>query len=895
MKLNDTGGALLNKGTLTGALLIGIMLFMGTGLYAGTGGKIAGVVKSAETGEPLAGATVSILNTTLATMTDLDGEFYLINLPVGDYNVKVDLIGYQAEIRSEVKVLLDLTTPIEFDLTSVPVELDQVVTVRAERPLIQKDVTSSIETMTREELEQLPNARSIDAVLLTMNGTVQDPDGGLHVRGGRDGQVTYYLDGMPVHDQFHNILGTRIAPEALEEINLSTGGFSAEYGEALSGVVNALTQEGSSEFGGKLKLADGMIKKYNVQNGEYGDLSRNDDYYGVLNLSGPIPLLREKRASFFTSLEYRHDGSYLPHNQLKSWSAISKVAVSPLQNFKITLTGNYYDAQRQRYAHRDVNGYSYDFALDNSGLIKSKSYRIGGKSTMQLSVNTMFTVKAGYFETWTKLAPDDLFDVYWDQWPGYSVDENGLYDGTIQDNYVTDSTYHYTGYVNDTLFYPYYLYRKSSYTSLGVDFLSQVNKYNQLLVGGEIRKNNLDWDNRQFFNIRPYGETYSVGPTYAAAYLQDKVEVGYLIVNAGLRLDYLNAEVDYWDDPVEKNEKLRSESKTHISPRLGFSHPVSDHTVFHFNYGYYYQVPNYPYMFTNLQADLTSGFPLVGNPDMEPEKTVAYEFGINHALTDDIRIGVTTYYKDITNLVSTEQGFYSGGTYVQYQNADWGSVKGLDLTLAKVSRSRLSGTVYYSYMKAEGNSSDANEFYYDYYTSGTEAPILPVEEYPLAFDQRHSLSVNVDYRVRTEEHPTLLGMTLPSAWGANVLFTYGSGLPYTKTDEDGQRIGGVNEGRMPATYRVDLRLDKDFRLTKNGKNLLRFFVEVSNLFDRRNVINVYSRTGKPDDFGYRYELTSDPEGPETAEDVNDLVRLLANDPQNYDPPRSIHWGLELIF
>jgi outer membrane receptor protein involved in Fe transport len=886
---------LLGKKLLKTALFLGVVLLAASGLQAGTGGKIAGVVRSAESGAPLAGATVTIIGHDIATSTDLDGEFYLINLPVGDYDVMISLIGFQKEVRSHVKVLLDLTTPIEFELVSVPVELDQVVTVRAERPLIQKDLTASVETFTKEVLAVMPRSRSIDDILLNMTGTVSDQRGELHVRGGRDGQVTYYLDGMPVQDQFHGFLGTRITPEALEEINLATGGFSAEYGEALSGVVNALTQEGSNRYAGRIKLADGMTRSYSVYDGEYGSHSRTDNYYGVFNFSGPLPLLIPEDGNFFTSFEYRHDGGYLPHNRLESWSNTSKLTVKPWDNFKLIFSGNYYFAERQRYDHRDVNGYSYDFALENSGLINSESYRLSGKSTFNLSPNTMLTFKAGYFETWTKLAPDHLFDVYWDQWPGYSEDENGLYNGTIQDNYFADSTYYYTGFINDTLFYPYYLYRKSSYETIGLDFLSQINKYNQVLIGGEFRQNQLNWDNKQFFNVRPYGEQYDVGPSYAAAYLQDKIELGFMVVNAGLRLDYLNAEVDYWDDPVAKNQLLRSKSKTHISPRLGFSHPVSDHTVFHFNYGYYYQVPNYPYMFTNLQADLTTGYPLIGNPDLEPEKTVAYEFGVNHSLEDNVRLSATTYYKDISDLISTREGVYPGGTYYQYVNGDWGSVKGLDLSITKMPRGRLSGTLNYSYMIAQGNSSDANEFYYDYFTEGDEAPVLPVTEFPLAFDQRHTLSLNIDYRVGRGDNPRLFGLTLPSAWGANLLFSYGSGMPYTKTDDDGNRVGALNEGRMPVTHRVDLRLDKDFFLSKAGDRRLRLFLEVNNIFDRRNVVNVYNRTGQPDDFGYHYELTLDPEGPATAEDVNNLQRLMAHDPQNYDAPRSIHWGLELMF
>ncbi len=864
-------------------------------LEAKTTGKISGTVISAESGEPLPGATVSIIGRSIVTVTDQDGEFYILNLPVNTYDLAVELIGHKTEIRSGLKVLLDLTTPVEIALEPVTVKLDSVVTVYAERPLIQKDLTASVRSISREELELQPNSRSIAQVILRMNGTVSDRDGGLHVRGGRFGEVTYYFDGMPVQDQFSGALGTRINPDALEAVSLTSGGYSAEYGEALSGVVNALTQEGTSQYAGKLKLADGLTKPYNVQTGDFESTKRTNNYYGVFNLSGPVPGTKEDRASFFNSIEYWKNGGYLPHNESKSWTLTSKLSLKPLHNLKVTFYSNIYNRNQQRYEHRDVNGYSYDFALQNSGLFKNDAGRFGGNATLQLSANTVVSFKAGYFETSTKLAPDHLFDVYWDQWPGYSVDENGLYNGTVQDNYNADSTYYYSGYVNDTLFYPYYLYRKSSYKSAGFDLLSQVSKYHQLTVGGEFRQNRLEWDNKQFFNVRPYGEKYDVGPSYAAAYAQDKIELGYMIINAGLRLDYLNAEVDYWEDPGTKNRLLRSNSKTHLSPRLGFSHPVSENTLFHANYGFYYQVPQYPYMFTNLQADLTTGFPIVGNPDMDPEKTVSYELGITQRLADDIRLNATTYYKDVSNLVSSRSVVTPSGGYTQYYNGDYGSVKGLDFALTKSGNSNLNGSLNYSYMIAEGNSSDANEFYYNYFTQGDDAPVIPVQEFPLAFDQRHTLNVNLDFRIPRNQKVQLFGVTVPSAWGVNTFFTYGSGMPYTRTDEKGVRLGGLNEGRMPASYRVDMRFDKEFYPFRGSRSMLRFFVEVNNLLDRRNVVNVYSRTGLADVDGYNFGLTYDPPGDATPDDVNALRRLLANDPQNYDLPRSIQWGLEWIF
>ena len=329
--------------------LVGILLLTAITLYGGTAGKIAGTVRSSATGEPLAGATVSVVGKSIFTVTDIDGEFYLINLPVATYDISVTLIGYRHETRSVVKVLLDLTTPLEVELAPITIAIDTFVTVVAERPLIQKDVTSSMETITKEELAILPNARDIGEILLQMAGTVKDSDGRLHVRGGRSGEVTYYFDGMPVQDQFVGRLGTRITPDALEEVNLASGGFTAEYGEALSGVVNVLTQEGTNTYSGKLKLADGMTRRYDVYRGDYDNLQRTQNNYAVFNLAGPLPFLHSDKASFFNSVEYIHDGGYLPHNRLTDWTVTSKLSLQPLQQLKLTFSSSYFNQETQQY------------------------------------------------------------------------------------------------------------------------------------------------------------------------------------------------------------------------------------------------------------------------------------------------------------------------------------------------------------------------------------------------------------------------------------------------------------------------------------------------------------------------------------------------------------------
>jgi hypothetical protein len=887
-------------GQIKTVLIITLLIVAGGNIaWAGTAGKIAGLITDAESGVPLPGASVIIKQLGIGTSTDEDGEYFVLNIPVGTYTVEASLIGYQPVTQTQVTVLLDLTTPLEFKLSSTPVELEGGVTVVATRPLIQKDLTSSTDIVRREQMDNLPNAVGIQPVISNMAGTMVDDAGFLHVRGGREATVSYFLDDIYIQDPLVGQPGTRVSPEALEELNLTTGGFTAEYGEALSGVVSAITREGGPSFSGKIKAYDGLIHSYDVQTAKYGKLERNNNHSLIFSLGGPLFFKRSDKATFFVSAEKIWNDGHLPHNKREMTTGTGKLSLRPDNNIKLVLSGNYYTRDLLRYTHRDVNNISYDFNLDGLGKIRNKSYSLGAKITYPSSSNTFYSVKVNHFYTDLKSAPEHLFDLYWDQWPGYMQDSSGVYVGTIDDdNYNPAEEYFYSGFTIEPDFYPRYHYRRAQYTSLGFDLISQVNKYNQIKFGGEYRANQLKWDDKQFFNIRPYGEKYDVNPNYAAFYVQDKLELKDIIVNAGIRLDYLDADIDYWDDPVTKETNVHTKSKTQISPRLGISHPISDRTVIHFSYGYYFQVPAYQYMFTNLQADLSTGYPLVGNPNMEAEKSIAYELGVNHALADDITMKITTYYKDLHNLASTREVVYPGGAYTQFVNADYGTVKGVDVILTKrPGQGNFSGTVNYSYMIAKGNASSAYEGYYDYFTVGTNAPVWPVKEYPLAFDQRHTFAIDMDYRVPRDWRGDLVGIPVPGAWGLNVLAKYGSGMPYTKTDDQGNRLGGLNEGRMPSTYQVDLKFNKDFYLFAEKDLYLSFFTEVVNLFDRRNALRVYSNTGKPDDDGYHYELTADPDGdgPLTAEDVNHYYRLLAKDPENYDAPRTLRWGIEFVF
>ena len=872
------------------------LLILPSSASAGVSGKVAGMVVDSATGEPVVGANVRVIGTDLGTTTDIDGEFFIINLPGGKYDVAVSYMGYEPVTKTGVRVLVDLTTPLDFDLPPAPVELGRGVVVHASSPIIQQDLTASRVIFTEDHLQTLPNITSVQAVLTHYPGVVQDRDQSLHVRGGRSGQVSYYFDGFNVQDPFSASQGINIIPSALEELSLTSGGYTAEYGEALSGIVSAVTREGSPEYHGGVKMYEGFTHPYDVNRGDWGDLKRVGNTALSFDLSGPLPGMDRKKFTFFTAGQYLTNPTYLPHNDLTSYTGTGKITMQPVSGLKIKTNVTYYEADGNLYDHRDVNGISYDFNLDGLPKLAKQAYLIGLTTDYAFSERTVLSLTANQFYTTTKSAPEPYFDLYWDEWPGYSEDENGVYNGTIhEDNYSRDLDYsdpmQVIGFTDGDNFDPTFSERETKYNSFSLRLLNQFNKWNQFKIGGEFRRYDLSWDFKQFYNDYPYGEQYKSKPTYASLFFQDKMEYDYFIVNLGLRYDYHNADIEYNVTPYGSEITWKeADSKGKLSPRLGVSFPISQNSVMHFNYGVYYQEPRFTYLYMNYEGDVTSGLPLLGNPDLEPEETTSYELGVNHLINDGLRFSATAYYKDIKDLISTrEDSIIAGNSVTKFTNDDYGSVKGVDFSLEKLPGiGYFSGSLSYGYMIATGNGSDALDAYYSYIHDPDET--APVTEYPLDFDQRHTVTAVMSYRVPADWKASLFGMGLPGDWGLTAVGYYGSGLPYTATDNQGNRLGERNEGRLPASYTVDLRFAKNFGLSAQNMRLS-FFVEVDNVFDKRNVIDLYSNTGLPDNDGVR-------PGESLALDQEALDRyntLYDHDPQNFSPPRTIRTGFEVNF
>jgi len=313
----------------------------------------------------------------------------------------------------------------------------------------------------------------------------------------------------------------------------------------------------------------------------------------------------------------------------------------------------------------------------------------------------------------------------------------------------------------------------------------------------------------------------------------------------------------------------KARPKHQISPRIGIAYPITDRGVIHFSYGHFLQIPPFSYLYTNPEFEVTGGLSTtMGNADLEPQRTVSYEIGLQQQLTEDIIIDVTGYYKDIRNLLGTEihETYILGDRYALYVNRDYGNVRGITLALRKRFSNYFSAMIDYTYGVAEGNASDPGAAFYDA-LAGREPEKTMVY---LDWDQTHTLNVSL-----------IIGE--PQKWGIGIVARYGSGLPYTPAYR-GVRTAPENSERKPAQYSADVRLYRTFR----GLGLrYTVYLVAYNLFDRMDENIVYSDTGRA---GYTLipRYAGRVHGPNTLEEY--LVR-----PDFYSAPRQIKFGVAIGF
>ncbi len=405
---------------------------------------------------------------------------------------------------------------------------------------------------------------------------------------------------------------------------------------------------------------------------------------------------------------------------------------------------------------------------------------------------------------------------------------------------------------------------------------------------------------------------YKAEPIQLALYLQDQMRWEGMHVNLGLRYDMWYLGKDYKVLKVDGSYETRSfESSDRmqhmVSPRLGVTFPISERDVFHFVYNYQYQLPQFQYVFTSKDpsdAAESDEVIVVGNPTLDPQTTITYEAGVQHQFSEDYVVEIQAYYKNMYNYVNTE--LYSDPDdpavkYYRYVSIDYGTARGIDISLQKTLSEFVSGSISYGMGWATGNHSEAV----------TQDENKSLREFPLDWDIRHSFSINTQFRLAKDEESyiTPLNIVLFPGWvlldkfvplssygdfNYTLVFNASSPAPYTKYDVvDGSSSVDTsdldpNNGRTEWNWSFDVRLAKKIDLNDDGLGF-KLYLDIDNITNHENVVNVYNITGEPDSDG---DLVSG----DTIYDEQSWMNDITDDnPSNYSSGRTIEFGISFNF
>lgn len=915
--------------------------------FAGTTGTLSGVVTN-EKKEPLPGVNVRIVGQRLGAMTDEQGRYTIVGIPGGvSYNVQYNLLGHGPVVVQNVSIVADFTTTQNASLKTEAVQMEEV-RVESTRPLLQRDATGSARFLPSEELRRMPVRGYKDAAaqqtgIVNFQRNIDTENSNsptLIIRGGRPNETAYYVDGFSQQDPLTGNSTTTINSNAIEEVVVMSGGFNAEYGRIMSGVVNVVTKEGGDRYSGTLEaVTDNVSRGSRFLNTRIYDYNVYDAAFG-----GPLNPGRDW-GNFYLSGQRRWQddrapkGNYgfpLPTNSLGGWTGQGKLSL-PLGQ-KLSLK---FGALSSRDDWREYRN-SYRFNLAHAPRYEDRNQSYTGQLNHTLSSKGFYNLAVTYFHTERKRGDG----VFFDNLAGYS---------TVPDvDLRTDIPWFFPGFsgtpgdpLSDSLaaaaarvpgstgsLWDDYLHRSSSYVALKGDFTTQWNSYHQIKTGFQVDQHQLRFYQNFFprgfspgqndidgYGYAEDGRTKVDGgldgarePRTASVYLQDRYDRSGMVVNAGVRWDYLDVNADALvneDTPLGADGRLTeadlTDAKTYhrVSPRLGVGFPISDRSVLHVNWGQFFQQPNLQdlyvsYRFLEYKIQTGGYFVGFGNPNLKPEQTTAYQVGLAHQLNEYAKFDIAAYYKDIRDLVQIATVRSRPNSFATYRNRDFGTVRGLELGFTLRQVNNVSANVNYSLSFAKGTGSVSQSQRNIAWTASEP----PRQTSALDYDQRHKLAVNLDYRLDKGEGPKLGRHTPFSNFGVNVLYNVASGTPFTPTnvyDEQtlaavaSQPEGPLNSRYGPWTQSFDMKATKSIPLA--GLNM-DAYVWLLNAFDTRNAIAVYSGTGSPYTSGY----LQTPEGQALAADLatkgidaNEAYRLALQGSNIFSTPRTIRFGVRMGF
>ncbi len=882
-----------------------LLLFYGA-CVAGTTGKIAGTIKDVTSGEALYGVNVLVDGTSLGASTNLDGYFVILNVPPGKYTLIASAIGYTRKSVTGVAVSIDLTTTIDYKLESTVLDVGSEVVVTADRQVVKRDLTSSEARVDASQIAALP-VSEVAEVLSLQSGITVDRGGGIHIRGGRTSEVAYWVDGVSVSDVYDGGQAVQVDNNSVQELQVISGTFNAEYGQAMSGIVNIVTKDGEQQFHGNLSTYTGDYVTSNGWSydgrttpvGAQAPSDRKDGeiYYNLNNLKpsnthnieGSLsgPLLGLTGATFYLSGRYFQSDGYLfgdhifnpdgslnftPTSDNLTFDNAGNVVAVKLPDIPVPMNGRERFSGQAKLTYQfngsmklslsalgskiDYRDFNQEYVLNPLGDVKKYDRGYNGSAlwTHTLGSSSFYTINASFFR---KSFREYLF--------ANPTDPNYIVDPASQ---VRSSAYAYR-----TMGMNLHQFKRNTETrDAKFDYTSQVSQLHQVKLGVEGRLHRLYLED---YNVGPdlngnfvpsippatsnLYEEYTEKPVEFSAYIQDKLEYERMIVNVGVRYDYFNSNGTVLSDPSDPNVYLpwRPENKD-----------------------------------LTLEQRLAKWY-----TNATPKASISPRFGISYPITDR---GILHFsYGHFLQIPSFINLYQKPGYKVSSQSGIQGVYGNPDLKSQK--------TIMYEIglqqELAEDLSFDATLFYRDTRDWVTTSPAIEVGDHAsstssytkyinrdyansrgvtLSVTKRPSglLSFNFAYTFQIAEgvnstpdaaQAAQVNNTEPARaltpldwdqthtanltvgvgrndWGIFALARYGSGLPYTPVVNQAEATGqDASVGVKNNSRRRPETYTVDLRLFKNiaiSKVNASLFLKVFNLLDRRNETEVYGQTGR---------------------------------------------------
>lgn len=831
-----------------------------TPLHSQSSGGLIGRVSDAVDGRALAGVEVLLDGGRFRAATGSDGEYSFRGLVAGYHTLDVRWPGYRPAHRDSVQVRSGEVIRADVRLAPVGVQLSELNIVGIQDPVLDPLATQTVQRIDAADFRRLPVSSLADALALQA-GVI-----GESYRGGRPGQQALVIDGLSVKDQLSastNGASVQIPTAMIAEAQLVTNGFSARYGQAISGLVSVTTIDGGDHWRGQAAyetdrpltgVGDLGLDRIVLQ--ADGPLGGGITAVGVLDLSARLDF----DAVNAPAATNPHDPRFsqprpLPHNSGEVWTGAGKITipmgervVSRLFGLK-TLDQRYLFDPRYKYEPNLGPGQSSDGTLLSGHLQLLPGIRSGRELTGDLRVS--------YFSREFSRGAVDQPDYFFGAFTGKRLNIRGEQLAKEQDTVSTRQAipgFIQPGYSDATPWgVPAFFLGGGSVGEISWNRFREIRSQLDMTMGlgrdAEFSFGGLvaAQDVKTFQRVsaaRPVGDDVpppaaaAFSPMITGAYIETKARAADIGISIGVRYDGF--------DPGGDLHNSTLGTRTTFNPRAAVSTMVKGATIVG-SVGRFSQPPDLQYLVNSAFDDTTrTGRFREGNPNLGFEQGTQMELSARIRLRKATSLRINVYNKILDGLVSTAPlGLDPDSS--RFVNADVGNVVGAEVIFVRERvdgwGARLAGVL----QDATGTVTDAFELHrliqIDPNTHDTLEPPARAQ-FPLSYDRRLALIATVDGEFNPEVGPRILGVRPFGSLLISGVLRYGSGLPYSRTDETGDSlVAEPNGSRLPSQWTIDALLRRPIRLGKFEGGL---YVDIRNLTNRRNVLAVNRSTGYPD-------------------------------------------------